>query len=401
MYAWAAPGIVETASSTANIQTLVTALKKGQLIQNLKDEGPFTIFAPTDQAFSKLGDKTLASLLQVSNQSNLRSVLTYHVVAGRLTSKDLIAKNRILTPNGQHLSTKIIDGSLQVNRTKIIKSDILCKNGVIHIIDEVLVPQMSNIAELLSKDDRFSTLLKLVKVSGLKDSLSQKNPLTVFAPTNKAFAKLPKATVVSLLKQENLPKLQAILKCHVSIGRHSVKDLLAKKKTQALNNESYPIKLAQGQVMVGNSRIIKNDIDASNGIIHVIDTILLPKPMKTKRPKNHYNRTQKPDLSSHFNKSEKVTKIIEHSIHHGCHLYNHGNPYACAALYEITLLSLMNLVELPKDLRNTVLSAMYQAKKTHNQRRKAWMYRHALNKIHNRFHQDMDTKEMTEMNMTF
>ena len=131
--------IVETALATRNFSTLATALGAAGLIETLKSEGPFTVFAPTDAAFAKVPQQTLDDLLQPENKKRLAAILTYHVVPGKVTSHEVIAMNSATTLQGQTLNISKGDG-VKINEAKVIVTDLQATNGVIHVIDSVLMP---------------------------------------------------------------------------------------------------------------------------------------------------------------------------------------------------------------------------------------------------------------------
>jgi len=142
--AFAAPqaqDIVDTAVSAGSFNTLVAAVKAAGLVDTLKGPGPFTVFAPTDEAFAKLPAGTVEELLKPENKSKLVAILTYHVVPGKVTAKDVVKLHEAKTVNGQELTVKTEMGSVMVNNAKVVKTDILCTNGVIHVIDTVVLPQ--------------------------------------------------------------------------------------------------------------------------------------------------------------------------------------------------------------------------------------------------------------------
>ena len=142
--AFAAPpaqDIVDTAVSAGSFNTLVAAVKAAGLVDTLKGPGPFTVFAPTDEAFAKLPAGTVEELLKPENKSKLVAILTYHVVPGKVMAKDVVKLHEAKTVNGQELTVKAQMGSVMVNNVKVVKTDILCTNGVIHVIDTVVLPQ--------------------------------------------------------------------------------------------------------------------------------------------------------------------------------------------------------------------------------------------------------------------
>jgi uncharacterized surface protein with fasciclin (FAS1) repeats len=133
--------IVDTAVKAGSFNTLVAAVKAADLVGTLKSEGPFTVFAPTDAAFAKLPPGTVQNLLKPENKSKLQDILTYHVVAGKVMAEDVIKIKSAKTVNGQSLSINLDGGKVMVDTANVAKTDIVCSNGVIHVIDAVVLPQ--------------------------------------------------------------------------------------------------------------------------------------------------------------------------------------------------------------------------------------------------------------------
>ena len=131
--------IVDTAVAAGDFNTLATALKEADLISTLKGKGPFTVFAPTDAAFAKLPAGTLEALLKDRDQ--LRAILTYHVVPGKVMAADVIKLTSAKTVNGQSVSIRAADGAVRVDNARVLKADIVTSNGVIHVIDSVILPK--------------------------------------------------------------------------------------------------------------------------------------------------------------------------------------------------------------------------------------------------------------------
>ena len=132
--------IVDTAVSAGSFKTLAAALKAAGLVETLKGEGPFTVFAPTDEAFAKLPAGTVEDLLKPENKEKLTEILTYHVVAGRHPAKEVTGMTSAKTVNGKPLKLKVEDGKVRVNDATVTKADVAASNGVIHVIDTVLLP---------------------------------------------------------------------------------------------------------------------------------------------------------------------------------------------------------------------------------------------------------------------
>lgn len=133
--------IIDTAVSVDDFSTLVAAVKAAGLVDTLKGKGPFTVFAPTNAAFAKLPKGTVESLLKPENKDKLIAVLTYHVVPGKVMAKDVVNLSTATTVQGQDISINVDDGKVKINNATVVKADVKCKNGVIHVIDTVILPK--------------------------------------------------------------------------------------------------------------------------------------------------------------------------------------------------------------------------------------------------------------------
>jgi len=133
--------IIDTAVDAGSFNTLAAALTAADLISTFKGDGPFTVFAPTDKAFAKLPAGTLEDLLKPENKSKLQAILTYHVVPGKVMASDVVTLTQAKTVNGGNLIIKMDDGKVMVDNAQVIQTDIECSNGVIHVIDTVVMPQ--------------------------------------------------------------------------------------------------------------------------------------------------------------------------------------------------------------------------------------------------------------------
>merc|ERR1712115_702654 len=191
------PNIVELAQSVDDLSTLVAAVVAGDLAETLSSPGPFTVFAPTNEAFGALPAGTLDTLLKPENKDQLVDILTYHVLPAQVLSTDLKPKQVVKTVEGKELFVTIYKGEVYANKAKVVGADNLASNGVAHIIDAVLLPPSAlgdaktNIVELAQSVDDLSTLVAAVVAGDLVETLSSPGPFTVFAPTNDAFGALP------------------------------------------------------------------------------------------------------------------------------------------------------------------------------------------------------------------
>ena len=270
--------IVQLASGDPNLSTLVTAVKAAGLVETLNGTGPFTVFAPTNAAFSALPAGTLDGLLQ--NKTALAAVLTYHVAGERLPAVDVVNKSSIMTVQGSALPVTVLAGGrVMVDGANVTRTDILASNGVIHLIDAVMIPPTptgnQTIVQLASGDPNLSTLVTAVKAAGLVETLNGTGPFTVFAPTNAAFSALPAGTLDGLL--QNKTALAAVLTYHVAGERLPAVDVVNKSSIMTVQGSALPVTvLAGGRVMVDGANVTRTDILASNGVIHLIDAVMIP-----------------------------------------------------------------------------------------------------------------------------
>lgn len=354
-----AADIVDTAVSAGSFKTLTAALGAADLVDALKAEGPFTVFAPTDEAFSKLPAGTVETLLKPENKDALTGVLTYHVVPGSVMAKQVLGLAGAKTLNGQRVDIKVDGSTVMIDGAKVVTTDIQCDNGVIHVIDSVILPADKTIPEVATAAGNFKTLLAAATAGGLAKTLGTKGPFTVFAPTDEAFAKLPEGTVASLLKPENKTKLVEILKYHVVSGRIYSEDAVAAKSAKTLQGTPIVVKANSDGAMINDSKLLKTDIDASNGVIHVIDAVLMP------QDKGAMNARQ----------------AIEHAVAQGSALYNSGHHQACADLYHSTMNNLMD-AQLPSSLKHHMTSVIQNASSCSSSSSKAWTLRHGMDQMH-------------------
>jgi transforming growth factor-beta-induced protein len=278
----AALDIVDTAVADGRFTTLAAALGAADLVDTLKGEGPFTVFAPTDEAFAALPEGTVEALLQDIPQ--LTDILLYHVVPGEVMAADVVMLDgqEVETASGNMVRVSVQDGSVFLNENvQVIITDIETSNGIIHVIDAVLLPEAESALDIVDTavaDGRFTTLAAALGAADLVDTLKGEGPFTVFAPTDEAFAALPEGTVEALL--QDIPQLTDILLYHVVPGEVMAADVVmldGQEVETALEGSSIRISTANGMVMLNeNVQITLTDIVTANGVIHVIDAVLLP-----------------------------------------------------------------------------------------------------------------------------
>lgn len=367
--------IVATAVSAGQFNTLAAALKAAGLVEALQGKGPFTVFAPTDEAFAKLPKGTVEGLLKPENKAKLQAILKYHVVSGIVTSKEIGNVPAAATLQGQIVKPSVTDSGVKVNAANVVKADIGCTNGVIHVIDNVILPESRTIPALAKDNGSFKTLLAAVEAAGLAETLSGPGPFTVFAPTDEAFAKLPKPVLGALLKPENKDTLTKILTYHVVSGRVTSVDAVKAGKAATLEGGSVAATSAGGKVMINASTVAIADIDAANGVVHAIDTVLIPESVA--KTLSTLSMTTPRD-------------VVELAINAGAPMFNHGDHAGCAKVYEVAMTALMAMPEasVSADQRMTLAKAMESGRATHDMGERAWTYRRALDRM-------MTTTEMT------
>lgn len=368
--------IVELAEGAGAFETLLAALDAADLTGALEGPGPFTVFAPTDDAFAKLPDPIIDFLLAPRNKFILQQVLTYHVVPGIYRAGDVVRLSTAPTLNGQDISFTIRDEGVFVENAQVIDTDFEASNGVVHVIDTVMIPRlvavgppasdtgrlfrsaqsnaafsgtyngydMGNISgyDLVSPgpssdfsqggfiggaDDGaesfnpgtpgpesnfsqgtfvggfdngispiqgvtpgvtmdivdtaasagiFKLLVAAVEAADLVAVLKGRGPYTVLAPTDEAFKKLGRATLRDLLHPDKKDVLAAILAYHVIPGKFMAADVVRLTSAPTLNGQDVTIQTRGNSVKVNNAGVVQTDILATNGVIHVIDTVLIP-----------------------------------------------------------------------------------------------------------------------------
>lgn len=282
----AASTIVDVAKSAGNFTTLVAALEATGLDETLADTSQeFTVFAPTDDAFALLGEETINSLL--ADTDRLSSILTYHVLSGSVDAETAIslAGTTVDTVNGSKVALSLNGNSLLVNTVTVTSTDIATDNGIIHVIDAVLMPiettevaPTTNIIETAQQAGDFTTLLAALDAAGLTSALSDEAAeFTVFAPTDAAFEALSSKMINTLLANPDV--LGDILKQHVLTSAvDSVTAMsLNGSTTETLLGNSLPISInaETDMLMFGGANIIIKDIETTNGVIHVIDSVIV------------------------------------------------------------------------------------------------------------------------------
>ncbi len=265
--------IVETAQENDSFSTLVQALTDANLVSVLEGDGPFTVFAPTNEAFAKLPDGTLESL----STDDLAKILQFHVVSGSVASSSLEATQDVPTVEGEELLVEASGGVVTINGYSTVETpDIEASNGIIHSIDEVLLPaglRDANIVDQADAAGSFTTLLSALDDTDLTTTLKYKGDFTVFAPTDAAFGALPTGLLGSLSTEQ----LTEILTYHVLSGEVFSSGLSEEQApTTLFGEEVFVTSGTEGVFVNGSAEVANADLDVSNGVIHVVNKVLLP-----------------------------------------------------------------------------------------------------------------------------
>ena len=283
-----APGdstrIIATAVADGRFTILKKALDAAGLTPFFQWDNPLTVFAPTDEAFAKLPDGVLEDLLKPENKQKLTAILSYHVAPGASEVADALQASKVEVVQNRTLKVAFSDGRVRVNDAALIDGDIECSDGIIHVIDTVLLPPepkpekptRRTVLTVAEEAGDFGTLLAAIGVAELGEVLESEGPFTIFAPSEKAFRALPEGTVESLLKKENRDDLVELLRYHVVPGRVSAGDALNAGEAETAQGETLQFAYRDGRLQVNDSTIQAIDLDGGNGIIHVIDSVLIP-----------------------------------------------------------------------------------------------------------------------------
>ena len=277
--------IVEVAVANGNFTTLVAAAEAAGLVETLADpDAELTVFAPTDDAFAALGEDTINALL--ADIDALADVLLYHVISGAtvdsITATSLLGQE-VEMANGDSVAVDIRDGALFINDSQVVMADVPATNGVIHVIDTVLVPpaddaEPGTIIDVAAANGSFTTLVAALEAAGLTETLADETAtFTVFAPTDDAFAALGQEAIDELLADPD--GLSNILLYHV-IADQAVPSQTALSldgsDVEMLNGDTVSVSVVNGALFINDSEVIIADVEASNGIIHAIDAVLTP-----------------------------------------------------------------------------------------------------------------------------
>lgn len=283
--------IVSLAKQDANLSVLSEAISAAGLEETLRGAGPYTVFAPTNQAFTDLlAELKVSKADLLADKTLLASVLTYHVLPSKVPAASVPLGKPVTTVQKGFFKIDSVGGSLQItdgsNRvSKVVTADVAASNGVVHTINKVLLPAYKNLVETgiaatQKAEPEFTILVAAVQAAGLADTLSGTGPFTIFAPTDAAFRKLlPELGVTKEQLLANKDLLTKVLTYHVVPGVVLKAQVPVGTPVVTVEQETFTVdkNLSITDQRGRSANIISTDILASNGVIHVIDTVILPK----------------------------------------------------------------------------------------------------------------------------
>ena len=289
------PSIAGVATSNANFSTLVAALSKAGLVDTFSGAGSFTVFAPTNAAFDAAAGallgagKTGRDLVDALDVATLTAVLKYHVVGDARNAQAVLASAQIVMLDGNAAAVAVKSGSPYIDNARISATDIQANNGIVHVIDGVLLPpsvaksanaSTQTIAAIAAGNPNFSTLVAALARAGLVDTFNGQQVFTVFAPTNAAFDEAAKqlhySSGLDLVQKLDIRTLTAVLTFHVIAGEKKAAEVVAADQLHMLSGVAADVSLRGGQAYIDDAEILSTDILASNGVIHVLGGVMLP-----------------------------------------------------------------------------------------------------------------------------
>ncbi len=269
--------VVDVISGSADHTALTAAINAAGLVATLQGEGPFTVFAPTDAAFAALPEGTVEALLD-DPSGDLTGILLYHVVGSKVLSSALSNGMKAPTVYGDELTVSISGAGIFINDAMVTIADIETRNGIVHVIDAVLIPEAprpATVVDIITGSADHQTLAAAVTAAGLVETLQGEGPFTVFAPTDAAFAALPEGTVAALLDDPS-GDLTDILLYHVVAAKAMSGDLSDGQEIATVFGDNITVTINNGGVFINDSQVTVADLEAENGVVHVIDAVLLP-----------------------------------------------------------------------------------------------------------------------------
>jgi uncharacterized surface protein with fasciclin (FAS1) repeats len=271
--------VVDIIVGSEDHTVLEAAVGAAGLVDALSGEGPFTVFAPTDAAFDALLEALEVTAEELLAYPGLADVLQYHVVGAEAYAADLSDGQMIETLLGEDVTVSITADGVFINNAQVIVADLAADNGVVHVIDAVLVPptpETTTVVDIIVNSEDHTLLEAAVVAAGLVDALSGEGPFTVFAPTDAAVVALTEALEITAEELLALPNLGDILQYHVVGAEAYAADLSDGQMIETLQGGNVTVSITAEGVFINQAQVIVADLAADNGVVHVIDAVLLP-----------------------------------------------------------------------------------------------------------------------------
>jgi len=369
----AAPGSLASVATKANLTTLLALVKAAEI--EFPKDAKLTIFAPTNDAFAKLPREQVEFLTSAEGKPTLQAILKHHVVAQPFESSALLDRRRLRALSGQSL--EIDPAALAIDGARLVAADVAFDGGIVHVIDGVMLPELRSIEEIVAEDGRFATLRAAIGAAGLGPQLGARNPgpWTLLAPSNDAFAAIPADALQALLQDR--PTLTAVLAAHVLPTAIRRDEMLAQGSARTLMGDgTVAFALDAGAITVEGARIVVSDIEAANGVIHVIDRVL-PAQSAVRAAASAPAPAASPE------RARQAAAILELAIERGVPRFNAGDPSSCAALYELAIASVVLLGEdaIGPRAKADLTEALEQGAAHQDAAERAWIYRRAMDRV--------------------
>jgi transforming growth factor-beta-induced protein len=274
--------LVERLEKMGGFSILLTALDTAGLKETVATGGPFTLFAPTDEAFGALLAQLDVTAPELLENPELANILLYHVASGRVRAGELIRSSTQPTLSDEKSVLVVREESrVFVNRAMVTRANVSAGNGIIHVIDTVLLPPaeltiINSMLDVLRLDGRFSVLLAALEATGLDDVVATGGPFTLFAPTDEAFTVLLSQLGISADQLLQSPDLSDILLYHVLGESKRANQLVKARQSATVQGDDVKVRLRSMGVFINESRVINSNVNTPNGVIHAIDGVLLP-----------------------------------------------------------------------------------------------------------------------------
>lgn len=361
-------GSLASVATKANLTTLLALVKAAEL--ELPKGARFTIFAPTNDAFAKLPKDQVEFLTSAAGKTKLQTILKHHIVAQPLESSAVLERRRLTALSGQSLD--IDPATLTIDNARLVATDVTFDGGLVHVIDAVMVPELRTIEEIVTADTRFTTLRTAIETAGLGPQLGKANPgpWTLLAPSNKAFGAVPSDALSALLKDKSA--LTSVLAGHVLPTAIRRDEMLSQGSARTLLGDGNVVfALEAGAITVDGARIEVADIEAVNGVVHIIDRVLLTK----KSPSN-------PQAAVAMSSAQQAAAVFELAIERGVPRFNAGDVSSCAALYELAINAVVLLGKnaVTAGAKAELTDALERGAVNQDISERAWIYRRAIDR---------------------